>query len=107
MGNHRNVGLALLAGALLTFVWMLKCPKISIAGQVYTQTVTEEGSSTHYDRGKHLDPTYFLPGLLVIWTGVAGLGLVLSSLDFAAMRARSAYLYEDPGLPSPKSQDQY
>ncbi len=64
-------GKLLIAASLLTLVWLLLCPKYteeSIRG--VSKSILKEDK--HYYESNFVNLSYFFPGILVIYLGLAG-----------------------------------
>lgn len=70
MAESTRRGLYLLAGCVLTLIWIFLCPGYTVAGEMSSyRTYIGPGTWTHMEH-VHLDIAAFIGGLTVIWSAL-------------------------------------
>lgn len=86
--RRNRVGIALIIGAIMTLIWIFSCPKFILAGTARTNTPVVEYHNSiaaeNFEVARHIDLTYFIPGLVVIWTGEVGVLFLLTDITLVA-----------------------
>jgi hypothetical protein len=98
MTESTQRGLFLLAGCVLTLIWVFLCPGYTVQGQIDTpstyRTPSDHGGWSTKDHA-HVDVGEMIAGLVIIWSGLGALFYLLpairraSAASVAAERARS------------------
>ena len=74
MRRNRQLGIHLLAGSVLTLIWVFACPQFANSGQTQMQKQELSSDSTYVETDQYyeLDMGRFAAGEIVIWSAVFG-----------------------------------
>jgi len=78
--TQKKLAVILLVGSLLTLAWTCVCPRYRLSGHTMTLTAPSAVFDEPHAQPTaywHADPAKFAGGLVVIWSGVFGVGLLM------------------------------